>query len=136
MGGRARLPRTQWRIRVNDTYPAYISWETFEQIQAMLTDNHADDDRHKTRGIPRPGTALLQGLVYCGACGHKMVGQYKGGTAYLWNYWRQQYRVPVCQYVPADPIDAWVVTAFFEALAPVELDVYAQAVASQQAIGP
>ena len=31
-----RLPLAQWRIRVNDVYPAYISWETFEQIQAML----------------------------------------------------------------------------------------------------
>jgi DNA invertase Pin-like site-specific DNA recombinase len=118
-----RLPRTQWRIRVNDKYPAYISWGTFEQIQAVLADNHAEYDRNKTRGIPRPGKALLHGLVYCGACGHKMVVQYKGGTEYLCNYLRQQYRVPVCQYVPADPIDARVVTAFFEALSPVELDV-------------
>lgn len=34
--------------------------------------------------------------------------------------------------MPADPIDTWVVAAFFEALSPVDLDVYAQAVASQQ----
>ena len=65
----------QWRIRVNDKYPAYISWTTFEQIQTMLHDNHAEYDRHKTRGIPRPGKALLHGLVYCGACGHKVVVQ-------------------------------------------------------------
>lgn len=127
-----RLPLAQWRIRVNDVYPAYISWETFEQIQTMLETNYADYDRNKSRGIPRPGKALLHGLVYCGACGHKLVVQYKGGTRYLCNFLRQQYRVPVCQNVPADPIDAWVVAAFFAALAPVELDVYAQAVASQQ----
>ena len=70
-----RLPIEQWRIRVNDKYPAYISWTTFEQIQTMLHDNHAEYDRKKTRGIPRPGKALLHGLVYCGACGHKMVVQ-------------------------------------------------------------
>jgi len=29
-----RLPRDQWKIRVNDVYPAYITWETFEQIRA------------------------------------------------------------------------------------------------------
>jgi DNA invertase Pin-like site-specific DNA recombinase len=127
-----RLPRTQWRIRVHDKYPAYISGETFEQVQALLTDNHAEYDRHKTRGLPRPGKALLHGLVYCGACGHKMVVQYTGGTEYLCNYLRQQYRVPVCQYVPADPIDAGVVTAFFEALSPVELDVYTQAIVTQR----
>jgi len=122
----------QWRIRVNDKYPAYISWTTFEQIQTMLHDNHAEYDRKKTRGIPRPGKALLHGLVYCGACGHKMVVQYKGGTEYLCNYLRQQYRVPVCQYVPADPVDARVVEAFFAALSPVELDVYTQAMAAQR----
>src|SRR5215210_3588782 len=129
-----RLPLAQWRIRVNDVYPAYISWETFEQIQAMLQENYAEYDRNKSRGIPRPGKALLHGLVYCGECGHKLLVQYKGGTRYLCNFLRQQYRMPVCQYLPADPIDAWVVAAFFEAIAPIELDVYAQAVASQQQI--
>jgi len=127
-----RLSMEQWRIRVNDKYPAYISWTTFEQIQTMLHDNHAEYDRKKTRGIPRPGKALLHGLVYCGACGHKMVVQYKGGTESLCNYLRQQYRVPVCQYVPADPVDARVVEAFFAALSPVELDVYTQAMAAQR----
>src|SRR5262245_39335637 len=122
----------QWRKRVPDKYPAYNSWATFEQVQTMLRDNHAEYDRNKTRGIPRPGKALLHGLVYCGACGHKMVVQYKGGTRYICNYLRQQYRTPVCQYIAADPVDTRVVDAFFQALSPVELDVYAQAVAKRQ----
>src|SRR5207244_7277784 len=126
------LPIEEWRICIPDVYPPYISWETFAQIQAMLRDNHAEYDRNKTRGIPRPGKALLHGLVYCGACGHKMVVQYKGGTEYLCNSLRQQYRVPVCQYVPADPVDARVVAAFFEALSPLTLDVYTQAMAAQR----
>src|SRR6266581_3189370 len=92
-----RLPMDQWKIRVNDAYPAYVSWETYEQIQAMLRDNYAAYDRNKTRGVPRPGAALLHGIVYCGECGHKLVVQYKGGTRYLCNYLRQQYHVPVCQ---------------------------------------
>jgi DNA invertase Pin-like site-specific DNA recombinase len=127
-----RLPVEQWRIRVNDKYPAYMSWATFEQIQTMLLNNYAEYDRNKTRGIPRPGAALLHGLVYCGACGHKMVVQYKKGTRYLCNYLRQQYRVPVCQYIPADPVDAKVVAAFFAALSVVELDAYHGAVANRE----
>ena len=128
-----RLPMDQWKIRVNDVYPAYISWETFEHIQDMLADNYAAYDRNKSRGVPRDGAALLHGMVYCGECGHKMVVQYKHGTRYLCNYLRQQYHVPVCQYIPADPVDVQVVEAFFQALSPVELDIYAAAVATQQA---
>ena len=41
-----KLPREQWRIVVRDKYPAYVSWETFEKIQAMLRDNHAEYDRN------------------------------------------------------------------------------------------
>ena len=80
-----RLPMDQWKIRVNDVYPAYIAWETFAQIQQMLLDNYAADDRNKSRGVPRDGAALLHGMVYCGECGHKMVVQYKNGTRYLCN---------------------------------------------------
>jgi DNA invertase Pin-like site-specific DNA recombinase len=127
-----RLPVEQWRIRVNDKYPAYISWATYEQIRQMLQDNYAEYDRNKTRGIPRPGAALLHGLVYCGACGHKMVVQYKAGTRYLCNYLRQQYHVPVCQYIPADPVDAKVVATFFAALSVVDLDAYHAAVTIRQ----
>lgn len=127
-----RLPIDQWRFRVNDVYPAYISWETFERIQAMLLDNYAEYDRNKSRGVPRPGAALLHGMVYCGECGHKLVVQYKGGTRYLCNFLRQKYRVPVCQHIPGDAVDSHIVQAFFQVLSPVELDVYSRAVAAQQ----
>jgi DNA invertase Pin-like site-specific DNA recombinase len=127
-----RLPMEEWRICVRDKYPPYIDWETFEKIQAMLRDNYAEYDRNKSRGIPRPGAALLHGIVYCGECGHKMVVQYKGSPRYICNYLRQQYGVPVCQYIPTDVVDACVVEAFFLALSPVELNVYARAVAAQK----
>jgi len=128
-----RLPMAEWKIRINDIYPAYITWDTFEQIQQMLVENYAAYDRNKSLGVPRDGAALLHGMVYCGECGHKMVVQYKNGTRYLCNYLRQQYHVPVCQYIHADPVDEKIVEAFFQALSPVELDVYAAAVATQQA---
>lgn len=127
-----KLPMEEWRIRVHDKYPPYLSWATYEQIQARLQDNYAEYDRNKTRGVPRPGAALLHGIVHCGECGHKLVVQYKQGTRYLCNQLRQQYRVPVCQFIPADPVDAKVVEAFFAALSPIELDVYKRAMTAQQ----
>lgn len=62
-----------------------------------------------------------------------MLVQYKGGTHYLCNYLHQQFGDPVCQYLPADPLDDQVVQAFFAALAPLELDAYARAAAARQA---
>lgn len=38
----------------------------------------------------------------------------------------------MCQYITADPVDTRVVDAFFQALSPVELDVYEQALSKQQ----
>jgi hypothetical protein len=58
-----RLSRDQWKIKVTDVYPAYVSWEMFERLQAMLLDNDAEYDRNKTGGIARPGTALLHRML-------------------------------------------------------------------------
>lgn len=126
-----KLPRDQWKIVIPNKYSAYISVELFDKIQAMLKQNYAEYNRNKTRGVPRQGAALLQGIIFCGACGHKMVVQYKGGNHYLCNYLRGQYRTPVCQFIPADPVDAYVVKMFFEALSPVELNAYEAALKEQ-----
>lgn len=130
-GKTQQKPRSpdEWPVCLRDMYPAYISWERFEKIQAMLRDNHSEYDRNKTRGVPRDGQAMLHGLVWCGECGHKMVVQYKGGARYICNHLRQQHGEPVCQYLPADPIDARVIAWFFEALSVAEIDVAAGALA-------
>lgn len=126
------LPCEQWKVCIRDKYPAYIPWNTFERIQAMLADNSAQYDRNKTRGVPRPGKALLHGIVHCGECGHKMVVQYKSGAKYLCNHLRQQYQVPVCQHIPADPIDDRVVRLFFNAFSSIELDLHEKVVENAQ----
>src|SRR6266545_1243169 len=127
-----RLPMNQWQIRINDIYPAYIAWTTFEQIQGILQDNYAAYQHKQTKGIPRGGAALLTGLVYCGVCGHAMMIRYKGAARYVCNYLRRKYHAPLCQELPITAIDQAVVRAFFAALSPIELDVYAQAVATWQ----
>jgi DNA invertase Pin-like site-specific DNA recombinase len=134
-GGRPqqrRRPLAEWKVIVHDRYPAYVTWETFARIAAILDDNYAAYEHNRRRGVPRHGAALLQGMVYCGRCGHKMMVQYKGGNEYLCNYLRGQTQAPVCQRLPADPVDQQVVAAFFEALAPAELDLYDQALAQRR----
>ncbi len=123
-----KLPKKDWKIVIKDKYPAYITWETFEKNQEILKDNYAEYDRNKTRGIPRPGEALLHGIVYCGECGHKMVIKYKRGTQYICNYAGQQHGDPVCQRIPGNLIDAEVTKIFFQVISSVELNAYTQAV--------
>jgi DNA invertase Pin-like site-specific DNA recombinase len=118
------LPVEQWRVLIRDHHPAYIDWATFERIAGMIRDNHSEYQRNQTRGAPRRGQALLHGLTYCGECGHKMVVQYKSRPTYICNHIRQQHGEPVCQYLPAKSIDAYVIEQFFAALAPAELDLY------------
>jgi DNA invertase Pin-like site-specific DNA recombinase len=123
-----RLPEEQWQVCILGKYPAYIDWETFARIQAVLHDNYGAYRRNKSRGVPRSGPALLHGIVYCGECGHKLGVRYKSWAHYCCPYLRNKYRTGSdCLRAPIAPIDAAVVEAFLEALAPAELDLYARA---------
>jgi DNA invertase Pin-like site-specific DNA recombinase len=117
------LPLDAWQIRVHDTDPASMSWETYVQIRAMRTDHDVEDDRTTTRGSPRAGAALLHGRLYGGACGPKMMVHSTGGTLSLGNALRQKDGGPVCQHMPADGMDAAVVDACFPALSPLARDL-------------
>jgi hypothetical protein len=118
-------PRSEWTILIRDVYPAYIGWESFERIAATLRDNHTDYTRGPTRGIPRRGDALLHGIVWCGACGHKIAVQYKGRTRYICNHLHRSHGLPKCQNIRAEPVDAAVAAAFLEAVAPAEREAEA-----------
>src|SRR6476661_6795123 len=127
---RRPVPEEQWRVCIRQKYPSYISWESYHRIQAMLADNHAQYRRNQTRGTPRRGAALLQGIAFCGQCGHKMFCQYKRGTRYVCNHLRQQFREPICQVISAGPIDRRVVELFMDAFSSIELDLHQQVMAN------
>lgn len=114
------------RVVIKDHHPGYISWEQFEKIRNTLRDNHAEYLRKSSRGVARQGAALLPGILYCGRCGHKLGVQYRTNddAFYVCRRLHQEYRMPVCQYLRAEPVDEHVTQAFFEALAPAELDLY------------
>jgi DNA invertase Pin-like site-specific DNA recombinase len=120
-----KVPREQWQVCLPDKYPAYISWDDFESIEAMLQDNYAEYKQKRTRGVPREGKALLQGIAYCGECGHKLGVQYKNETLYLCQFFQIHGGHP-CQRLPADVVDDQVVRWFFEALSMAEIDLSAR----------
>ena len=121
-------PRAQWRVCIRDKYPPYISWHDFERMEAMLQDNYAAYKRN-TRGLPREGKALLQGIAYCGECGHKFTVRYSGGTCYVCNFLKVHAAQCCCQQLPADSVDDQVRRWFFEALSVAEIDLSARMLA-------
>ena len=124
-----RRPREQWGVCLKDRYAAYLSWDTFEKIQSMLHDNYAEYQRRASRGIARDGQALLQGLVYCGQCGHKLAVRYRRGARYICNYLYQHHAQAVCQQLQAEAIDRQVVHWFWEALSVAQIDLSVSALA-------
>ncbi|MBC9180119.1 recombinase family protein [Pseudoroseomonas ludipueritiae] len=123
-----RRSAAEWRIVVRDKYPAYVDWDTFERIQAIMANNHADYQSVRGgRGITRNGAALLHGITWCGECGHKMTVRYKGGCAYACTYLQRQHGSAHTECLRAPSIDEAVSKAFLEAVAPAELEALARA---------
>jgi DNA invertase Pin-like site-specific DNA recombinase len=120
---RHRLAADQWKALVKDKYPAYVSWEDFEKIGAMLRDNRSEYLQRQTRGVPRDGKVLLQGIVYCGHCGHKMTIQYKDKSRYTCDHLTSSAGEPTCQLVWSDTVDPRALACFFEALSVAEIDL-------------
>jgi DNA invertase Pin-like site-specific DNA recombinase len=126
------VPMTDWTAIHHAVYPAYISWEAFMANQARLADN-ASRYAARTRGAPRPGSALLVGLVVCGRCGRQMRVTYKPQTRYFCNALHKAYAEPSCQHLDGASVEAAVVEAFFQALAPAELALLEEVLAAQRA---
>jgi site-specific DNA recombinase len=68
--GRAKSKDPKEIIRIEHNYPAIVSREMFEQVQALL--------RERSPEITHPRTLnseyLLSGFLYCGKCGAGMLG--------------------------------------------------------------
>lgn len=135
LGSRTRRvyrPFAEWTAVHRDVYPAYLSWEEFMSNQARLSDN-ASCFAQRARGAPREGAALLAGLVVCGRCGRQMHVAYRARPTYVCTALQKVYGHSGCLHLDGPPIDETVVHAFFEAIAPAELQVLEAALAAQRA---
>ena len=118
----------QWPVRITEHHPAYIGWEEFVKNQEQLRQNWG---RNESRGVPREGRALLQGIVYCGVCGRKMSVQNRSvkesrSPSYVCVQGYQNGEEKTCQCMTSRPIDAAVVEAFLAAISPINVQVATQ----------
>ena len=128
--GRRKL--AEWPTVRLGMYPAYISWEQYLANQDRLQQNYFRYLQHR-RGAVRDGNALLAGLVVCGRCGRHMRVAYKATPRYVCEAMARTYAAPTCQHLVATEIEQAVVTAFFEAIQPAELDLLEEVLQRHQA---
>jgi DNA invertase Pin-like site-specific DNA recombinase len=129
---RRKRPFAEWTTIQRDCYPAYISWEQFVANRTRIADN-ASHYSGRAQGAPRQGSALLAGLAVCGHCGHQMYVLYRAHPRYVCQMRTKLLAEPSCQSLPVESIDAAVVAAFFEAIAPAELTLLDEVLAAQRA---
>jgi DNA invertase Pin-like site-specific DNA recombinase len=135
--GRSRYrlrPVAEWPVCLRDRYPAYITWDQFVRNQQTLRDNWF---RAGTRGAPRTGSALLQGIARCGRCGARMT---------MFHYSSKEKRAPSygcvaqyadggkpCQMMSSAPVDQAVTELFLTAVTPAQVDVALRALDAHEA---
>ena len=130
------LPQEEWRVLLRDHHPGYITWEQYQANQERLLAN-AHLANGKTRGAPRTGPALLQGLLRCGRCGRRLQVTYSGTRGNCPRYAchqgvRMQGVSPVCQSLGGRRLEKTVVEAFLEAVTPARLEATLQALQDVQ----
>src|SRR2546422_7323121 len=124
----------EWQCILQDVYPAYISWAQYLANQARLRENAQcyTDQMHRGRGAPREGAALLQGLATCGLCGHRMRVAYHPRARYICMSMKRAFAEAPCAHLDGPSIEAFVVQAFFDAIAPAQLETLDEVLAQRQ----
>ena len=122
------VPREQWIALFPDAHPGYISWDAYETNQKLLLANAAAHGQDRAAGRAREGTALLQGLVICGRCRHRMTVRYHTRRGVQVPDYQCQTRciqdgTTRCQAVPGGVVDDAVGTLLLDTLAPRALEV-------------
>src|SRR5713101_5833773 len=129
-----RRPMAEWQCIIQDAYPASISWTQYLANQARRRDNTPRDmePTDRGRGAPREGAALLQGLATCGRCGYRMDVAYRRRPRYVCTSMRRAFAEPRCAHLDGPSIEAFVVQAFFDAIAPAQLATLDEVLAQRQ----
>jgi hypothetical protein len=80
-----RKPRQQWSVLIPKHHEGYISWNVYERIQRMLSENSSRSDAPGA-GAAKNGAALLAGLLRCRRCGRKLRVGYSGAEGNIPRY--------------------------------------------------
>ncbi|MGH3493218.1 MAG: recombinase family protein, partial [Sciscionella sp.] len=121
------LPRQDWTAFIPGAHPGYITLDQFDTNQARLAANACAHGRDRAAGPPREGAALLQGLIICGRCGHRMTVRYhhRHGQQ-LPTYVCQRDGIdnarPICAAIPGADLDQHIGALLLDTLTPLAVE--------------
>ncbi|MCK2241848.1 MULTISPECIES: recombinase family protein [unclassified Crossiella] len=116
---RRNRAREEWTVLIPEHHEGYLSWQQFLDNEAKLAANHT------ARGArpPREGTALCQGIIYCGACGARMGSRYgkRHYVFYVCAAERDQATTVDCRSVAVSTVDEVVGRLLLDAVTPEQI---------------
>jgi len=115
-------PQEKWIVLQPAAHEGYISWEEYLQNQERLAANRQLAPM-ATAGPPREGTALLQGIVFCGRCGRPLHPRYRDKPAYVCAAHTPTLAQPCCQRFGVAHVDAAVADLLLAAVQPAQLEL-------------
>jgi DNA invertase Pin-like site-specific DNA recombinase len=118
---RHRFALDELEVLIRDHHPGYVSWERYLANRALL---HANSQQFApSPGAPQKGSALLQGIAFCGRCGCRMKPHdVASSPSYLCSTRKQHYGEPICQSLTIDHVDQAVTEAFLAVVQPAEVE--------------
>jgi DNA invertase Pin-like site-specific DNA recombinase len=117
--GLVERPRAEWPVLIRDHHEGYIPWADYLANEARLAANQANAGARP----PREGSALCQGIIYCGSCGKAMRTSYHDDDrpAYECSSRADRLTTPTCRPVAAVTVDDAVARMLLDALTPEQV---------------
>jgi DNA invertase Pin-like site-specific DNA recombinase len=126
--GIERIAMQDWQVMIKDHHEEYISWERYLENQNVLAKNRTNGEENLLPGPAREGLALLQGLLICSICGHKISVRYKGSNGIYPCYqcvWRKKEGLSskYCVAIRSDILDEAISKRILEVIQPTQIKI-------------
>jgi DNA invertase Pin-like site-specific DNA recombinase len=114
--GLVERPRPEWPVLIKDHHEGYITWADYLATEARLAANRTSAGARP----PREGSALCQGIIYCGSCGKPVRTNYHTDNrpSYECSSRADRLTTPTCRSVAAATVDDAVADVLLAALTP------------------
>ncbi len=118
---RRKRAREEWTVLIEDHHEGYLTWAEYLAIEAKLA---ANNTQKRARPV-REGSALCQGIIFCGVCGGRVGTRYDRRdrkVSYTCQV-KDSARTPQCRTIAASTVDEAVTALFLDTITPEQIAV-------------